>query len=106
MSGWFEVRIDGPKRHHYRLFCLLDYEAKGQEKPLIVVVDGRDKPFRTTPERYRLCGGALNGRGVPEPQPALGRLRSTQEPWNGFADRGGGEQDRPGRRCARPGEAR
>ena len=29
MSGWFEVRIDGPKRHHYRLFCLLDYEAKG-----------------------------------------------------------------------------
>lgn len=48
MSGWFEVRIDGPKRRHYRLFCLLDYEAKGQEKPLLVVVDGRDKPFRTT----------------------------------------------------------
>lgn len=48
MSGWFEVRIDGPKRHHYRLFCLLDYEAKGQDKPLLVVVDGRDKPFRTT----------------------------------------------------------
>lgn len=48
MAGWFEVRIDGPKRHHYRLFCLLDYEAKGQEKPLLVVVDGRDKPFRTT----------------------------------------------------------
>lgn len=48
MSGWFEVRIDGPRRHHYRLFCLLDYEAKGQEKPLLVVVDGRDKPFRTT----------------------------------------------------------
>lgn len=48
MSGWFEVRMDGPKRHHYRLFCLLDYEAKGQEKPLLVVVDDRDKPFRTT----------------------------------------------------------
>lgn len=48
MSGWFEVRLDGPKRHHYRLFCLLDYEAKGQDKPLLVVVDGRDKPFRTT----------------------------------------------------------
>jgi len=48
MSGWFEVRIDGPKRHHYRLFCLLDYEAKEQQKPLLVVVDGRDKPFRTT----------------------------------------------------------
>ncbi|TAK68653.1 MAG: hypothetical protein EPO13_11200 [Actinomycetota bacterium] len=48
MRGWFEVRIDGPRRHHYRLFCLLDYEAKGQEKPLLVVIDGRDKPFRTT----------------------------------------------------------
>ncbi|WP_202863054.1 hypothetical protein [Ornithinimicrobium murale] len=48
MSGWFEVRMDGPRRHHYRLFCLLDYEAKGEDKPLLVVVDGRDKPFRTT----------------------------------------------------------
>lgn len=48
MSGWFEVRLDGPKRHHYRLFCLLDYEAKDEDKPLLVVVDGRDKPFRTT----------------------------------------------------------
>jgi hypothetical protein len=48
MSGWFEVRIDGPKRHHYRLFCLLDYDAESQDKPLLVVVDGRDKPFRTT----------------------------------------------------------
>jgi len=47
MSGWFEVRIDGPGRHHYRLFCLLDYNAKGEEKPLLVVVAGRDKPFRT-----------------------------------------------------------
>lgn len=48
MSGWFELRIDGPKRHHYRLFCLLDYAAQGQEKPLLVIVAGRDKPFRTT----------------------------------------------------------
>ncbi len=48
MSGWFELRIDGPRRHHYRLFCLLDYDAKGECKPLLVVIDGRDKPFRTT----------------------------------------------------------
>ena len=47
MTGWFEVRKDGPGRHHYRLFCLLDYEADGQDKPLLVVIDGRDKPFRT-----------------------------------------------------------
>ena len=39
MKGWFEVRIDGPKRHHYRLFCLLDYEAQGVERPLLVVID-------------------------------------------------------------------
>lgn len=47
MSGWFELRIDGARRHHYRLFCLLDYEAKGEDKPLLVVIAGRDKPFRT-----------------------------------------------------------
>jgi hypothetical protein len=47
MSGWFELRADGPGRHHYRLFCLLDYEAKEREKPLLVIIDGRDKPFRT-----------------------------------------------------------
>ena len=47
MTGWYEVRVDGPRRHHYRLFCLLDYAAKGVEKPLLVVVAGLDKPFRT-----------------------------------------------------------
>ena len=24
MTGWFEVGVDGPRRHHYRLFCRLD----------------------------------------------------------------------------------
>ena len=53
MTGWFEVRVDGPRpsggrgRHHYRLYCLLDYEAKNAEKPLLVIVSGLDKPFRT-----------------------------------------------------------
>lgn len=47
MTGWHEVRVDGPKRHHYRLFCLLDYEAEGTEKPLLVVIAGRDKALRT-----------------------------------------------------------
>jgi len=51
--GWFEVRVDGPKpgggkgRHHYRLFCLLDYEAEAVAKPLLVVVTGLSKPVRT-----------------------------------------------------------
>jgi len=49
MTGWFEVRVDGPKRHHYRLFCLLDYEASNDDcmKPLLTVVAGLAKPFRT-----------------------------------------------------------
>jgi hypothetical protein len=47
MSGWFEVRVDGAGRSHHRLFCLLDYDAQGFDKPLLVVVDGRSKPFRT-----------------------------------------------------------
>jgi hypothetical protein len=53
MAGWFEIRLDGPKpgggkgRHHYRLFCLLDYDAKGVDKPLLAVIAGKDKPFQT-----------------------------------------------------------
>ncbi|WP_208543712.1 hypothetical protein [Rathayibacter sp. VKM Ac-2804] len=47
MTGWFEVRVDGPHRTHHRLFCLLDYGADDGGKPLLVVVDGRSKPFRT-----------------------------------------------------------
>ncbi len=39
--------MDGPGRHHYRLFCLLDYTAPDRDKPLLVIIDGRDKPFRT-----------------------------------------------------------
>lgn len=56
MTGWFEVRVDGPpRRTHYRLFCLLDYEDTSRAKPLLVIVDGRSKPFRTTlsPSDYR-----------------------------------------------------
>ncbi|MEI6622367.1 MAG: hypothetical protein WCP28_10715 [Actinomycetes bacterium] len=47
MAGWYEVRIDGPKRHHYRLFCLLDYDALNSDAPLLTVICGLDKPFRT-----------------------------------------------------------
>jgi hypothetical protein len=47
MTGWFEVRVDGPRRHHYRLFCRLDYAAHGRPKPLLVVICGLSKPFRT-----------------------------------------------------------
>lgn len=47
MTGWFEVRVNGPQRRHFRLFCVLDYVAEGLARPLLAVIDGRDKPFRT-----------------------------------------------------------
>ena len=28
MTGWFGLRVDGPGRHQYRMFCLLDYDEK------------------------------------------------------------------------------
>ena len=31
----------------YRLFCRLDYDARDRAKPLLVVICGLDKPFRT-----------------------------------------------------------
>ena len=48
MTGWFEVRVDGPRRHHYRLYCLLDYDATDRTRPMLVVITGLDKAFRTT----------------------------------------------------------
>jgi hypothetical protein len=53
MAGWFEVRVDGPKREHFRLFCQLDYDALNEDgtpvgKPYLVIIDGRRKEFRTT----------------------------------------------------------
>lgn len=49
MTGWFEVRVDGPRRGaHYRLFCRLDYEAIGAERPLLVMITGMSKPAGTT----------------------------------------------------------
>ena len=48
MTGWFEVRVDGPgKATHCRIFCRLDYDAEGADKPLLVVITGLGKPVRT-----------------------------------------------------------
>lgn len=49
MAGYYEVRVDGPSRRHYRLFCLLDRDgvAVGLGGPSLVLVTGKDKPFRT-----------------------------------------------------------
>jgi hypothetical protein len=49
MTGWYEVRVDGSKpRRHYRLFCRLDTEALGVDRPILAVVTGMSKPVRTT----------------------------------------------------------
>ncbi len=50
MAGFYEVRLDGPGRRHYRLFCILERDgaALGLGGPSIVLVTGMDKPFRTT----------------------------------------------------------
>ena len=50
MSDYYEVRVDGPGRHHYRLFCLLERDgaAVGLGGPSLVIITGKSKPFRTT----------------------------------------------------------
>jgi Txe/YoeB family toxin of Txe-Axe toxin-antitoxin module len=49
MAGYYEVRVDGRDRRHYRLFCLLEREGArlGLGGPSIVVITGLEKPFRT-----------------------------------------------------------
>jgi hypothetical protein len=50
MAGYYEVRVDGPDRRHYRLFCVLERDGAqlGLGAPSIVVITGKEKPFRTT----------------------------------------------------------
>lgn len=49
MTGVHEVRVDGPKRTHYRMFCVLARNGKdfGLGGPSIVLIDGMEKPFRS-----------------------------------------------------------
>ena len=41
MTGWFELRVDGPGRQHYRLYCLLDHDAMiaGQVRLALAAID-------------------------------------------------------------------
>jgi hypothetical protein len=51
MTGYFEARVSSKTpngKWHYRLFCLLDYEGVGKTSPLLTVIDGAAKPYRTT----------------------------------------------------------
>lgn len=53
MTGYYEIRLTGPSREQFRLFCLLENGTddellkRGLVKPAIAVLDGRRKPWRT-----------------------------------------------------------
>ncbi len=54
MGGYYEIRVTGPQRRQYRLFCVLDngsadeLAARGFDAPQIAVVTGMVKPIGTT----------------------------------------------------------
>lgn len=39
MGGYYEVRVTGPGREHFRLYCLLDRDGPGLDEPAIVVLE-------------------------------------------------------------------
>jgi hypothetical protein len=44
MKGFYEVRVTGPGRRRYRLFCILERNAPGLGGPSVVLITGMDKP--------------------------------------------------------------
>jgi hypothetical protein len=68
MGGWYEIRLTGPGRAQFRLFCLLengagdDLARRGLPRPAIAVITGMRKPWRTVfserdYQRVRELGG-------------------------------------------------
>jgi Txe/YoeB family toxin of Txe-Axe toxin-antitoxin module len=53
MGGYYEIRVTGPGRTHYRLFCMLDNGSTQElaerefDRPQIVVLNGMAKRHRT-----------------------------------------------------------
>jgi len=47
MAGYFEVRVMGPGKRLYRLFCLLERDAPGLGGPSIVAISGLAKAHQT-----------------------------------------------------------
>jgi hypothetical protein len=54
MGGWYEIRLTGPMREQFRLFCLLEngtgdeLTKRGLRQPAIAVITGMRKAWRTT----------------------------------------------------------
>jgi hypothetical protein len=62
MSGFYEIRLSGPRREQFRLFCLLENGSReeltrrGLPGPAIAVITGMSKSWRTTfSEREYQC---------------------------------------------------
>ena len=47
MKGFFEVRVMGPGRQLFRLFCLLDRDQPGLAGPSIILITGMSKAHGT-----------------------------------------------------------
>lgn len=47
MGGIYEVRVKGPDKRLYRLFCLLERNAPGATAPVLIVLTGMSKPNGT-----------------------------------------------------------
>jgi Txe/YoeB family toxin of Txe-Axe toxin-antitoxin module len=70
MAGYYEIRVTGPGRRHYRLFCLLDNGTpeelanRGFDQPQIVAVNGMVKSHMTefSDAQYRKHVRALGDR--------------------------------------------
>jgi hypothetical protein len=81
MAGYHEVTVNGPNRHHYRLFCLLERDggALGLGGPSLVVLAGLDKAFMTTLSendyaKVRALGDEYRARSPRSVQPPKGSL--------------------------------
>ena len=54
MGGWYEIRLTGPGREQFRLFCLLEngtddeLARRGLQRRAVAVITGMRKPWRTT----------------------------------------------------------
>ena len=48
MAGYYEVRVSGPGREQFRLFCVLDRDGPGLPREAIAVITGMRKPWMTT----------------------------------------------------------
>ena len=78
MPGYYEIRVTGPGRRHYRLFCLLDngtpeqLAQRGFDRPQVAVINGMVKNHMTefTGAQYRKHVRVLGDRylaTVPRP---------------------------------------